>query len=349
MSHGPKRRRAERAEDRLYFASYADVSVHEEMLADHVRVDSYRRAIFGSAAALRGRAVLDVGAGTGVLSVFCAQAGARAVFAVEASAIAEQAARVVRQNGVQDRVQVIRGTVEGVELPEQVDVLVSEWMGYALLHESMLRSVVHARDRWLRPGGLLLPATAELFVAPVSDLAAEERLAFWGTVKDRYGVDMSCMTDFARACVMNGDIAVQPLAAEDVLAHPCSFARLDLRTVTPEQLGRVTGSFSCRCFGSAGLNGFCVWFSVSFPAADGQPPLVLSTSPFDPETHWKQAVLYLDEPVDVVQDTLVEGSVCMFPSESSPRHVCIRLDYTIGEHKPRTKTFSIPDGLPEPQ
>ncbi|KAL7887737.1 hypothetical protein AOLI_G00054580 [Acnodon oligacanthus] len=344
-----KRKLDSGAQDSLYFDSYADVAIHEEMLADTVRTDTYRRGIFRAGGRIQGKAVLDVGAGTGVLSVFCAQAGARKVYAVEASSIAEQAARVVRLNGLADRVEVVRGAVERAELPEKVDVIVSEWMGYALLHESMLNSVISARDRWLRPGGLILPERAELFVAPINHLVAEERLSFWSTVKGQYGVDMSCMTDFARSCIMNGEISVQPVSVEDVLSHPCRFATLDLHTVTLEQLKRVSGSFCCRCFGSSSLNAFCVWFAVTFPGEDGSQPLVLSTSPFKPETHWKQAVLYLDEPVDVVQDTRVEGSISMFPSEQSSRHICIHVEYTIGEHKQKSKTFSIPDWGQESQ
>ncbi|KAL4616836.1 protein arginine N-methyltransferase 6 [Arapaima gigas] len=343
MSRCAKKRKLDKSvQDHLYFDSYSDVSIHEEMIADSVRTNAYRLGIARNAAAVRGKAVLDVGAGTGVLSVFCAQAGARKVYAVEASSIAEQAAEIVRLNAVDDRVEVIRGRLEDVELPERVDVIVSEWMGYALLHESMLNSVLVARDRWLRPGGLMLPSRAELFVAPISDLVLEERLRFWGSVKERYGVDMSCMADFARRCIMNRDIAVVPVAVEDVLSHPARFAELDLGAVTEEDLQNVRGTFCCDCFGSASVSGLCVWFAVSFPGED--KPLVLSTSPFKPETHWKQAVLYLDEPVDVVQDTRVEGEIRMFPSEESSRHICIHVDCTIGGLKMKSKTYSIPDG-----
>ncbi|KAK2505739.1 hypothetical protein MC885_018144, partial [Smutsia gigantea] len=163
----PQRTRRER--DQLYYECYSDVSVHEEMIADRVRTDAYRLGILRNWAALRGKTVLDVGAGTGILSIFCAQAGARRVYAVEASAIWQQAREVVRLNGLEDRVHVLPGPVETVELPEQVDAIVSEWMGYGLLHESMLSSVLHARAKWLKEGGVLLPASAELFVAPVSD------------------------------------------------------------------------------------------------------------------------------------------------------------------------------------
>ncbi|XP_028290421.1 protein arginine N-methyltransferase 6 [Gouania willdenowi] len=342
MSHVGKKRKTDKTrQDRLYFDTYSDVTIHEEMLADHVRTNAYRMAIAKNTELIRDRVVLDVGAGTGVLSIFCAQAGARRVFAVEACSIAEQAANIVRQNAMEDRVEVIRGTVETVDLPERVDVIVSEWMGYALLHESMLNSVLYARDRWLKPGGVILPSRAELYISPICDPLVEDRLHFWYSVKDQYGVDMSCMWDFARKCIKNSDIAVSSVCVEDVLSHPARFAELDLNTVTVEQLRTVSGPFTCAAFGSAAVNAFCVYFTVTFPCPD--KPLVLSTSPFKPETHWKQAVMYLDAPLEVVQDTPVTGEVRMFPSEDSDRHICVRVDFSVGDSKRQSKTFSIRD------
>lgn len=350
MSHVVKKRKLDKTrQDSLYFDSYSDVTIHEEMIADHVRTNTYRMAIQRNSESIRGKVVLDVGAGTGVLSIFCVQAGAKKVYAVEACSIAEQAVKIVKQNNMEDKIEVIRGTVETVELPEMVDVIVSEWMGYALLHESMLNSVLYARDKWLKPDGLILPSKAELYISPICDPVVEDRLNFWYTVKDQYGVDMSCMSDFARRCIMNSDITMNTLSVEDMLSHPARFAELDLYTVTTEQLRSVKGQFRCECFGSAALNGFCVYFTVTFQCPDKPHVLVLSTSPCKPETHWKQAGLYLDVPVDVEQDTLVTGEVSLYPSEESARHVCIHMDYTIGKQKIQSKTFSIPDWSSEAQ
>ncbi|XP_041825033.1 protein arginine N-methyltransferase 6 [Melanotaenia boesemani] len=350
MSHAGKKRKLDKSrQDSLYFDSYSDVTIHEEMIADHVRTNTYRMAILRNSESIRGKVVLDVGAGTGVLSMFCAQAGAKKVYAVEACSIAEQAVKIVKHNNMEDRIEVIRGTVETVNLPEKVEVIVSEWMGYALLHESMLNSVLYARDKWLKPGGIILPSKAELYIAPICDPVAEDRLHFWYTVKDQYGVDMSCMCDFARKCIMNSDITVNTVTVEDVLSHPACFAELDLYSVTTEELRAVKGHFRCESFGSAAVNAFCVYFTVTFPCPDKPQALVLSTSPFKPETHWKQAVLYLDSPMEVVQDTLITGEINMYPSEESARHICIHVDFTVGEHKRQSKTFSIPDWSSDPQ
>ena len=92
-----------------------------------------------------------MGAGSGILSLFCYRAGARRVYAVEACpGMARPLQEVVAANGASDVVKVIAGRVEDVPdpLPDgPVDVIVSEWMGFYLLHESMLDSVLNARDR----------------------------------------------------------------------------------------------------------------------------------------------------------------------------------------------------------
>lgn len=66
----------------------------------------------------------------------------------------------------------------------------------------MLSSVPHARTKWLKEGGVLLTAFAELFLAPIKDQMLELRLGFWSQVKQVYGVDMSCRESFATRCLM---------------------------------------------------------------------------------------------------------------------------------------------------
>ncbi|GAY46970.1 hypothetical protein CUMW_101030 [Citrus unshiu] len=121
--------------DVAYFHSYAHVGIHEEMIKDRVRTETYRAAIMQNQSFIEGKVVVDVGCGTGILSIFCAQAGAKRVYAVDASDIAVQANEVVKANNLTDKVIVLHGRVEDVEIDEEVDVIISEWMGYMLLYE----------------------------------------------------------------------------------------------------------------------------------------------------------------------------------------------------------------------
>src|SRR6185437_11750421 len=156
---------------------YSQLSVHRWMLRDRVRNEAYRQAI--ARAVKPGDVVLDIGAGTGLLSVFAAQAGAATVYAVERTPIAVIAERMMKSNGVDGRVAVVHGDLEDIDLPEKVDAIVSEWMGGLGVDENMLAPVVMARNRWLKPGGKMLPERVTAFLAPAWIEDFDEDLAYW--------------------------------------------------------------------------------------------------------------------------------------------------------------------------
>ncbi|CAE8621658.1 unnamed protein product, partial [Polarella glacialis] len=118
---------------------YDWLGIHEEMLRDRVRVNAYRDAILGNRWAFEGRTVLEVGCGTGILSMFAAQAGAAVVYAVDAEpSCVEMTRRVAEANGLGSIIRPVVGRVEAIDLPCKVDIIISEWMGYFLLYENML-------------------------------------------------------------------------------------------------------------------------------------------------------------------------------------------------------------------
>lgn len=161
-SGSPDRRRRRKSErkkkhtnDDHYFESYAYNEIHEIMLKDTIRTESYRDCIYDNKDIFKDKVVLDVGCGTGILSMFAAKAGAKKVFAVDNSDIIEKAIANVFENGLEKIVQCYRGKIEEITLPTpKVDIIISEWMGYALLYEAMLDSVLNARDKYLDEDGL---------------------------------------------------------------------------------------------------------------------------------------------------------------------------------------------------
>jgi protein arginine N-methyltransferase 3 len=103
--------------DTYYFDSYGKIGIHEEMLRDKVRTGGYQRAIMSNPELFRGRTVLDVGCGTGVLSMFAAKAGAKRVIGVDMSDMIDHARKLVEINGFSDVVTLLKGKVEEVKLP----------------------------------------------------------------------------------------------------------------------------------------------------------------------------------------------------------------------------------------
>ena len=158
MSTGPEQ----------YFTAYDDVSVHRLMVRDAARTEAYRRAVLDNAHLFKDKVVMDVGAGTGVLSLFAKQAGAKKVFAVEASGMAAVLKEIVELNDEEGVIEVVEGRAEEVDIGNvKVDIMISEWMGFYLLHESMLDSVILAREKHLDEDGIMFPSHATIYAAPV--------------------------------------------------------------------------------------------------------------------------------------------------------------------------------------
>ena len=166
---------------------------HHEMLMDKVRVDSYQQAILSVVG--KGDIVLDLGCGMGILSLFACMAGARRVYAVEAEPIIEIAKRVIENNGYTDRIIFMNDWSTYVDLPEKVDVIVTETIGNLGFEEGILDWVADARKRFLKEGGRVIPQEVELFMAPVRYDPDRDRTSAW--VEDFHGLDFSSVRDIA--------------------------------------------------------------------------------------------------------------------------------------------------------
>ena len=155
---------------------YAEIEVHRTMICDRVRTEAFRRAI--DAVVRPGDVVLDVGAGSGILSMFAARAGAARVYAVERTTVAVIAQELAAANRLEDVIHVIQGDMMDIELPERVDVIVSEWLGGFGIDEGMLPPVIAARERWLKPGGAMIPRAVTAWTALVHDRYLSETVGF---------------------------------------------------------------------------------------------------------------------------------------------------------------------------
>ena len=316
-----------------YFDSYARVGIHEEMLRDTVRTEGYRDAIQANAALLQGKVVLDVGCGTGILSLFAARAGAKLVIGVDASPIVESARKIVAANGFADRVVLVQGTLETLEalpLPdgiEKVDVIISEWMGYLLLYESMLPSVLFARDRWLKPaadGGVLLPSSCAMHVGASS----HDRLGFWGDV---YGFDFGALRDEVRER-SRGDASVEVVPAASLLSGSAPFASFELATTRDAELDFSNVPFALSVTAAGTLRCFVVHFDTTFDCsgvAGGAPPSSFSTGPTCTPTHWKQTTLYLHPPREVRVGDKLSGTISCARQKEYKRAYDVSLTYAL--------------------
>lgn len=254
------------------------------MLKDSVRTKSYMKSIINNPHLFKDKIVLDIGSGTGVLSIFAAKAGAKKVYAIENAGISNVSEEIIRKNGLDGVIKVVKGRVEEIELEvEKVDIIISEWMGYFLLYESMLDCVLFARDKWLRKGGKMFPNKATMYIAAIEDEEYYDKVsAYWNEV---YGFTMKGLKRFA----INTP-AVDHISQDRVVSDSVKFKEFDLEKVTVEQLD-FDAEFKLIIRRPTQLHGFLSWFTTDF--SHGKDNICLNTSPFKKWTHWKQTVFYL--------------------------------------------------------
>lgn len=306
-----------------YFNSYAHFGIHEEMLKDDVRTRSYMRAIVDSPHLFDGKTVMDVGCGTGVLSIFAAKAGAKKVYAVECSKIVDQARQIIDANGFSAIIEVMETKVEDMELPEKVDIIISEWMGYFLFYESMLDTVIFARDKWLKPGGLMFPDKATLYLCAIEDAQYKaEKIDFWDNV---YGLNMSCIKSVALT-----EPLVDTVDPEQVMTNVCAAFPIDCSTVTVEELSFVV-PFKLTAIRNDYSHALVAYFDIQFSHC--LKPVSFVTGPHVKPTHWKQTVLYLDRALPMEQGEILEGVLACRPNQKNPRDLDIAVEYKFkGRH-----------------
>ena len=286
-----------------YFGSYSHHGIHEEMLKDAVRTEAYRDFILKNPSVFGGKIVLDVGCGSGVLSMFAAKAGAKKVIGVDYSEVAYQAMDIVRENKLDNIVKIVKDKAEDISFPNgmtHVDVIVSEWMGYFLLFESMLDTVIYCRDHYLAPGGTVYPDVCNMqLVALCDDELYNKKVGFWDDV---YGLKMSAM----KKSVLEEPL-IDCVNDQGLISEPVVIKTLDLMSITVEDLD-FDSRFDMKMTRGGFIHAIVGYFDTFFQR-NSSSPVFFSTSPSSTPTHWKQAVFFLDTPQQVCLGDIVRGRI----------------------------------------
>jgi protein arginine N-methyltransferase 1 len=245
-------------------------------------------------------------------------------------------------------ITVIQGKMETVELPCKVDVIVSEWMGYFLLFESMLDPVLLSRDKYLKPGGVMFPSHATLFLAPVAQAKGlQDKWNQWEAEKEHWGQfqdEMNTMYD-TNFSVVHGDFYREQrryylqTSAYSTL-HPSQMAgpgmplwSADLLKLSLDELQKnQTEPLKCsmKIMKDGPLSGFCGYFDAFFRGSVENPvdqAVTLTTAPVvGNPTHWGQQIFGFFPPMRAQRGDILEGSV--FIRRQERNHRFLKLDTT---------------------
>ncbi|XP_025110690.1 histone-arginine methyltransferase CARMER-like isoform X1 [Pomacea canaliculata] len=290
-----------------YFQFYGYLSQQQNMMQDYIRTSTYQRAMLANLSDFHDKVVLDVGAGSGILSFFAIQAGARRVYAIEASSMANHCETLVKENSLDGQIIVIPGKVEEVDIPEQVDTIISEPMGYMLFNERMLESYLHAK-KWLKPGGKMYPSQGDLHIAPFTDeaLYMEQytKANFWYQ-ESFHGVNLCSLRNAAVSEYFKQPI-VDTFDIRICLAKSNKFV-IDFQTADEKDLHVIDIPLTFSMMQGGMIHGLAFWFEVGFLGTDYA--VWLSTSPTEPLTHWYQVRCLVETPVLVKQGQTLTGHV----------------------------------------
>jgi protein arginine N-methyltransferase 1 len=286
--------------------SVASLAIHGQMLADSYRNARLRQAI--ELSVRPGDIVADVGAGSGLLAMFAVRAGAAKVYAIEATSLAGLAQALVRDNGMDDQIVVIPGLSQETVLPERCDVVISETLGFLGLDEGFQSIMADARDRFLKPGGILLPRAVELWAAAVEQPPQCARLVATGEIE---GLNLRRATNvFSRVPLRAYVESSRHISAREQLF------RLDCAIMQPG--GELPFSVRLASTRSADLAGFCVWFKAElFHGVE------LSSESPAYSNHWAQAYLPASDPKQ-----LAEGDVAHLTGRMSSDRRGSRIEWS---------------------
>lgn len=276
------------------YNDYVALTYHASLLTDEHRVHAFQAAV--ESVVRPGDVVADIGCGTGILTLFACRAGARHVYAIDDGPIIELAKLILHQNGYADRVTCINRPSRQADLPEPVDVIISETIGNYGAEERILPTLWDARRRWLKPGGRIIPQALELYCAPITWPEAEPALAVWR--RPVCGFDLSSGLAFA----VNQQYA-RRLRPEHLLAEGQCYARLSL---TGEALAgpsppHVAGTTLFHLHRDGVLHGVGAWFRAALTNAVG-----VTNDPSGEPTSWGHLCLPVAEPLPVTAGDEVE-------------------------------------------
>ncbi len=288
------------------------VSDYGAMIADPVRMNAYALALARSVRP--GDVVVDVGCGTGILSLIACKLGARRVYAIEPSPCIEFARRCAAKNGFADRITFFESRSTEVELPEMADVLVSDLRGSTPLSGSHLSATADARARLLKRGGIQIPLRDRLIIAPVEIPALYASITSGSSFGE---LDLSpCLEVVVNAQHVD---AVAPLQPHNLLAAPEQWATLDYVNMGEP---RVSGRASFEVSRSGVFHGFGGWFAAEL--ADG---IGYANSPFLAPMIYARTLLLSPDPVAVSAGDRV--TVAIFASEHAREGVAVGWSTTI--------------------
>lgn len=277
------------------------------LLAQRARIEAFRACL--QEVVRPGDRVLEIGAGLGTYSLFAAKAGATKVWGIEGGPIVNVARNIARDNGLDDRVEFIRGWYPGVTIPEPIDLLIFEDYPARLIDQWTHGVLERLHGEVLAPNARVVPSRARMFLVPVYCPRNWEIVgSFAGEDDHAYGIDWSA----SRSYIYNTALQM-PLEPDDFRHDPAIVADLDLSKLpSAEHLG---GSAEWTFPERTTIHGVAYWFALELGA-----DMWLTNEPGGEPGSWGYLYLPVAAPMTLEAGETLSASVAPDASENgAPR------------------------------
>jgi precorrin-6B methylase 2 len=275
------------------------IDEHRTYLSDYLRLRAYTSAIHETVRP--GDVVLDLGCGTGILGLLACRAGASRVYAIDSTGMIEVARRLARDNGMSDRIVHLNELSLQVRLPERVDVVVCDQMSSFAIEGGVVEYLIDARERFLKPGGRLIPRQLTLEVAPVEMNELRAQVEFWGSMPA--GFEFGSVRKWAVNNRYTTRYRPTQLLSEPVIANA-----LNVHWASNKAFS-FAGSFEVNRSGT--FEGIAGWFRAQLSAS-----ATISNSPLDANAIDRHAAFFpVERAVAVCEGDVVGLEMHVMPLE----------------------------------
>ena len=275
--------------------SRSELIEHAGYFRDSRKLSAYRQAL--ESVVRPGDVVVDLGAGTGLLGLMAARAGAGRVYMVDTGSILGVAQDIAARNGFADRMVAVRGASTDIDLPEKADVVVCDQIGGFVYDAGVLDYFTDARQRFLKPEGSLVPGAFTLHLAPVAAPEPRADVDIW--IDNPSGLDTSAVHGLA----VNTEWRVEASQVQ-VAAPPVAIA-----TIASSSLDQVPGAALFTFSEPATVDGLLGWFD-----AELAPGVHLTNAPDAPDRMQRWCNFYpLERSVDVRPGDTMAATIDLRP------------------------------------
>ena len=230
-----------------------------------------------------GDVVVDIGSGTGVLSLFAAMAGASHVYSIESEPVIEVAKEIAARNGLSERITFISGFSHEIEIPARADVLITETIGNVGFDEGIVIWIADAKNRFLKENARIVPGRVDAIASLVNVPRDFKTIETWS--EPLHTMDFAPLTR-----IMLNNLLWTDLSPAAIVTRPTVILGTDFAGGSADLAGRVR----VEAVKDALVHGIGLWFS-----ADLTPNVTITNAPPNVVPSWEQAFLPLDSPIEV--------------------------------------------------